>query len=115
MEPILDKTNGNDGAPARRVSIGICMPGESFSSAWVSNWTNLFMSLLAAGYDPAPLFGYSSSVFVTRSSMVLEMLHSPAPIDYVLWIDDDNIVLPEHFARLKKDLDGFPNADMVAG
>jgi hypothetical protein len=115
MEPLLDKTNGNNGAPARRPSVAICLPGESFSSAWVTNWTNLFMSLLASGYDPAPLFGYSSSVFVTRSSMVLELLHAPTPIDYVLWIDDDNIVLPEHFARLKKDLDEVPEADMVAG
>ena len=100
-------TNGQPGpmASARRVSIGICMPGESFSSAWVSNWTNLFMSLLASGYDPAPLFGYSSSVFVTRASLAFEMMHSAAPIDYILWIDDDNIVTPEMFQRLKQDLD----------
>ena len=115
MEPILDKTNGSNGTPARRVSIGICMPGESFSSAWVSNWTNLFMSLLAGGYDPAPLFGYSSSVFVTRASLALEMFHSSVPIDYILWIDDDNIVTPEMFQRLKRDLDEHPEADMVAG
>jgi len=115
MEQILDKTNGSDGRTSRRPSIGICLPGETFSSAWVTNWTNLFMSLLASGYDPAPLFGFSSSVFVTRSSMVLELIHSPVPIDYILWIDDDNIVLPEHFARLKKDLDECPGADMVAG
>jgi hypothetical protein len=102
-------------ASARRVSIGICMPGESFSSAWVSNWTNLFMSLLAGGYDPAPLFGYSSSVFVTRASLALEMMHSSVPIDYLLWFDDDNIVTPEMFQRLKKDLDEHPEADMVAG
>ena len=114
MEPILDKTNGSNGAP-RRVSIGICLPGEHFSAAWVSNWTNLFMSLLASGYDPAPLFGYSSNVFVTRASLAMEMVHSAVPIDYVLWIDDDNIVTPEIFQRLKKDLDEHPEADMVAG
>ena len=110
-------TNGQPGpmASARRVSIGICMPGESFSSAWVSNWTNLFMSLLASGYDPAPLFGYSSSVFVTRASLAFEMMHSAAPIDYILWIDDDNIVTPEMFQRLKRDLEEHPEADMVAG
>jgi hypothetical protein len=115
MEPILDKTNGHDEMPARRPSIGICMPGENFSSDWVSNWTNLFMSLLAGGYDPAPLFGYSSSVFVTRSSLALEMIHSSVPIDYVLWIDDDQIVTPEMFRQLKQDLDEHPEADMVAG
>ena len=108
-------TNGSNGTPARRPSIGICMPGESFSSAWVSNWTNLFMSLLASGYDPAPLFGYSSSVFVTRASLAFEMMHSAAPIDYILWIDDDNIVTPEMFQRLKRDLEEHPEADMVAG
>ena len=102
-------------APARKPSIAICLPGESFSSAWVSNWTNVFTWLLFKGYDPAPLFTHTRSVFVTRASLVYEFRHSKTPFDLMLWIDDDNIVLPEHLDSLLRDLAEHPEADVVAG
>ena len=106
---------GEQPASARKTSIAICLPGEQFSNAWVSNWTNLFTWLLVKGYDPAPLFTHTSSVFVTRSSLVYEFRHSKAPFDLMLWIDDDNIVFPEHLEKLIQDLEEHPEADVVAG
>jgi GT2 family glycosyltransferase len=102
-------------APPHKTAIAICLPGESFSSAWVSNWTNLFVSLLIGGYDPAPLFGYASSPFVARSLLLQEVLTAPMFLDYLLWIDDDNIVLPADLERLLQDFQEHPEADMIAG
>lgn len=106
---------GEQAAGTRKPAIAICLPGEHFSSAWVSNWTNLFTWLIVNGYDPAPLFTHTRSVFVTRSSLVYEFRGSGVPFDYMLWIDDDNVVSPEHLERLIRDLQEHPEADIVAG
>lgn len=100
---------------SKKPAIAICLPGEWFSKEWLANWNSLFVWMLINGYDPAPLCGYASSAFVTRSSFVHEFLNAPIAFDYVLWIDDDNIVLPEDLARLLKDFEEHPEADMVAG
>lgn len=104
-----------EGLAQRRTSIGLCLPGDSFSKDWVANYTQLLIGLLLSGYDPAPLFGYGSNVFVTRSSFALELHNAPLPLDYVLWIDNDNVVQASHIEQLLRDFQEHPEADLIAG
>jgi hypothetical protein len=92
----------------------VCLPGEHFSSTWVAYWTSLCTSL-AANFTVSPLFAFSSNVHVTRACMWNQILGSVPLPDYVLWIDDDNLVTPPDLKRLFDDLEEHPEADMVAG
>lgn len=101
----------------RKACVAVMLPGESFSSGWVANWTNLFGSLANIGHV-MPFFGYSSDVYVTRACMwdALKEHHTTVQrADYVLWIDDDNLVTPQQLEMLMQDLDANPDASMVAG
>ena len=100
--------------PARRKVIACCLPGEHFSSVWLSNWTSLF-GHMQNRYTVAVTFGYSSSVYVTRATMAHHLISTGAEFDYVLWLDDDNVLTPEHFELLKEDLDRNPELDAVVG
>ena len=104
-----------DGPCETRTSIALCLPGKSFSKDWVANYTQVLIELLLAGYDPCPLFGYGSNVFATRASFALELHHAPLPLDYVLWVDDDNPIQPHHVEQLLRDFQEHPDADLIAG
>ena len=93
--------------------IVVCLPGETFHSTWVACWTNL-LGHLAKYFTVSPNFTYSSNVYETRACLAEQILNSfPLP-DYVLWIDDDNVLSPEQFNLLLQDLQQTPEADMVA-
>lgn len=102
----------NFGNP-RKKRIVVCLPGERFSGAWVShmlltmNWLNTHFEVV-----DAPM-GYSSNVYYTRHVLAVAALAHEA--DYVLWIDDDNLVDAEHVARLVDDLEHTPELAAVAG
>jgi hypothetical protein len=105
---------------SNRQTIAVCLPGESFSTAWVSAWTELFVNLFSR-YNVIPIFCFSSNVHATRGTLVNQIReickgdgHNPIP-DYVLWIDDDNPVMFAHFSQLINDLESMPEADGVAG
>jgi hypothetical protein len=97
-----------------RETLGVALPGEHFSSAWVFHWTQLFAEL-ANQYHVHPNFAYSSSVYATRQ-VIFDYFTSltPAP-DYLLWIDDDNLVTPFDVAQLIADLKANPDVGIVAG
>jgi hypothetical protein len=100
--------------PARKV-IAVCLPGIQFSQHWVATWTELFGKLLSE-FVVHPIFSYSTNVYATRiaiADMVLKNC-SPRP-DYVLWIDDDNLVNSLHFRQLFDDLEQHPEYDGIAG
>jgi hypothetical protein len=93
--------------------IATCTPGEVFGQEWVCNWTSLLSTLTTRGYMVASVFSGCSNVYITRSFMreqVLEM--NPRP-QYVLWIDDDNILTPDNLVHLLADIQ-TPGVDMVA-
>lgn len=96
-----------------RRTIIVCLPGEQFSSKWVAHWTDVF-ARLSANYFVGPLFCESSNVHVTRAVLAkdaLEISHA----DFILWIDDDNLVTGEQVERLIKHMDDYPDTiDMVA-
>ena len=94
--------------------IAVCLPGIQFSQHWVATWTELFGKLMAT-HIVHPIFCYSTNVYATRiaiADMVLKC--SPKP-DYVLWIDDDNLVNSEHVRQLINDLDQHLELDGVSG
>jgi len=94
--------------------IAVCLPGQSFSSTWVHAWTELYSHLMS-NFQVIPIFGYSTNVYNVRQSIADMILKDifPEP-EFVLWIDDDNILRKPGFETLLKDLD-HPEVDMVAG
>ncbi len=101
----------NFGNP-RTKRIVVCLPGERFSSAWVSH-TLMMMGWLQNQFDIEVHMGYCSNVYVTRHCLALAALKAEA--DYVLWIDDDNLVDSGHVAQLIDDLENTPALDVIAG
>ena len=100
-----------------RKTIAICLPGEHFSSVWLSNFLQMFAQLFSQ-YNVVPLYGYSSNVYHTRGRLLqglVDVDRDQTQIDYVLWVDDDNAVNWPHVAQLIADLDESPELDAVAG
>lgn len=103
--------------------LAVCLPGESFSSLWVGNWTTLHGALTRARVIVLPFFAYASNVYVTRGCLWNSVRESTVTgangeklrPDFVLWVDDDQLITPEMFDMLVKDLNENPHLDMVAG
>ncbi len=97
--------------------IALCLPGEQFSSQWVSYLIEIFAQMMPR-YALYPIFAYCSNVHVTRSVManqIREITKAGIKLDYVLWMDDDNGVTWNHILRLITSLDAYPEIDAVCG
>lgn len=96
----------------------VCLfPGEVFSSVWVSHWTGLLCHLLSR-FNVEVLFGYCSSVHITRASLVdafLKLEEKGKRIDFALWLDDDNVLTVEQFDLLYRDLKEWDYLDGIVG
>ena len=107
-----------DPGSSRRL-IGVCLPGQMFSNLWVDSWTKLFGHLITNGWNVVNLFGYSTSVHVSRMSMADYMSKVEPKPDFFLWIDDDNLLSIDQFNLLVAGLEAAekedPNVQMVAG
>jgi hypothetical protein len=113
-EQIFASRKGNNFAePKARKTIAVCMPGERFCSSWVAHICGL-ISWLEARYNVVPFMAYCSNVYVTRAVMTLQVLKEDH-VDYVLWIDDDNLIEIEHVKNLIGDLDTYQNIDIACG
>ena len=96
------------------MNIAILCPGEQFSSRWVQNFVQLYAHLLRSGFSVMTAYEFCSCVFTTRNSLARHVQESGIEFDYMLWIDDDNILDPEGFDRLRFALDDHPEAAMMA-
>ena len=92
-------------------TLAICLPGESFSKEWVSQWTEILCQL-GTIFHIIPVFAYTSNVYTTRAVHAQAVKEVKA--DYIVWVDDDNIVTPGQIYHLIEDLQAT-NADVVAG
>lgn len=96
----------------------IVYPGETFSAKWVSHMLNL-CNVLGAHFSLNPFQVYSSNVYITRACAAKEIIErtskSFAPADYVLWLDDDNVLDPDQFKLMFDDLQRHPDLDAVTG
>jgi hypothetical protein len=98
----------------RRV-MSICIAGEQFGMTWMLSFMRLRSDLIARGWEVEVHGNYTSNVFITRIANAQSVLGNSPKSDYVLWIDDDNIVTYEHVAQLLSDLEARPDASMVVG
>lgn len=103
-----------DGGRKHR-TLAVCTPGETFSALWVWHFFELWCGAAAASIGFAPFQGYCTNPYVTRTNMRRDVLACPVPIDYVLWIDDDQLVEWPQVERLIEDLEQHPEAAAVAG
>lgn len=94
-------------------TIALCLPGETFSSAWVSYYAQLQAQLQSAGWLVINLFSYSSNVYVTRSCLADAVLKCQPKPDYVLWLDDDNLLTYPQLLQMMNSLMS-PQVDAVA-
>ena len=117
VKPTKPPTQIRNAAPQSaggKKSICVCLPGETFSRPWVMNWTSLLAVLSRHFTLFPPIFGYSSSPDVTRQGFRNEVLKGELP-DYVLWLDDDNILTPDGLLQLVADLEEHPEISLAAG
>ena len=99
-------------APAQVMAVAL--PGESFCSSWVSNWTPLLGSLMQR-FAVETHFSFSSNVYATRATLCDSLAGDGRPVpDFVLWIDDDNLLPPERFDAMLAALVDDPGLDCVA-
>lgn len=98
----------------RRQTIAVCVPGEQFSRPWVMNWTVLLAALSQKFELQPPIFHYASAPHVTRQAMRELICKGQIP-DYVLWMDDDQILKWQDLMTLHADLEEHKEADLVAG
>lgn len=99
---------------ASRKTIAICTPGQQFSGVWMANWTQFYTQMLLR-HNVQNYFGYSSNVYATRGDMTDAVLGANPKPDYVLWLDDDNILSYHAFQMLLEDLETHPEYDGIAG
>lgn len=103
------------GRPVQK-AVAVCLPGEQYQAGWVSSWTQLFGHLVGQrGFMTLPFFGHTSNVYCTRIELAKGVLEVGVKADYVLWMDDDNTLLPAQFDRLLADLEEHPELDGVVG
>ena len=101
-------------APPKKESIVCILPGETFSQAWVGAWTEILHNLVGH-YAVSPMFGHSSVVYFTRQLMFDQLKTIEPRPDYVVWIDDDQILTVEGLRTLLRDLEDHPELDGVVG
>lgn len=106
-------------APANKLPmVAFITPGSVFPAPWLAAWTNLW-GYLASGnkYNITHLVGYTSNAGMVRTGLARLVMTTDygAPVDFVMWIDDDNTITPEQFEMLMQDLREHPEYDAVAG
>jgi hypothetical protein len=90
----------------------MCLPGESYSQEWVTQWTEILCQL-STWFEIVPIFSWCTNVYTTRES--LAKAAADAHPDYICWIDDDNLVAPGQIVTLINHLISNPTIDMVGG
>jgi hypothetical protein len=98
--------------------IAFCTPGNAFPLAWVDAWSKLWGYVVGCQkYNVTHLMAYTSNAGMVRQIMSRAMLTTDygVPLDFVLWMDDDNTLTPEQFEMLMADLREHPEYDAVAG
>jgi hypothetical protein len=93
----------------------ICLPGEVFRNEWVGTMFQTIESLGHMGYITGPHWCYTSNVYCTRIELAQGALEFRPKADFVLWIDDDNLVTADQVQLLIQDLEAHPEFGGVTG
>lgn len=98
----------------QKSSILLLLPGETFNQAYVSALVQIVSSLLPH-FEVSTQFGFSSNVYVTRLSMLNAAKTWAKQPDYILWIDDDQVLTLQGLQHLITDLEQQPDLAGVCG
>lgn len=98
----------------KRKSIALCIPGEQFSASWVMGIINA-LPAMNREMDLQVVNVFSSNPSVTRQTITRTLLQNEHVFDYVLWVDDDNVLSEQHVKLLIEVLETYPTIDLVAG
>jgi hypothetical protein len=97
-------------------TIALCLTGEHFSGDYLDAILTLYNHLtVVRGFEVVRLRNYRSNVYVTRSEIWDAFLALDPRPEFMLWIDDDNLLSPSQFDALLADIDGRPDLDGVVG
>lgn len=106
----------NSAVPNTGKNIAIVLPGEWFHSSWVAeNALQLCCHLFNRFRNVFPVMPVVSDVYKMRHIAFEYIKKLPRAVDYVLWIDDDNLLTPAHFEMLLNDLETHPELSGVVG
>lgn len=100
--------------PMETGRIALCVPGESHGWFWESHMLDLQSYLIFRGFEVGGMFSVASNPHVVRAALSEAILSAPRPIDFLLWVDDDQIITPPQFERMLARLRGLPAGSMVA-
>jgi len=97
-------------------AVVIMTPGNGFCGVWFDAYVKLF-GYMTSRYNVATLRQYTSNAAITRTIMARQIQEQefPTPIEFLLWIDDDNAITPEQLEMLMADLRNHPEYDAVVG
>lgn len=106
----------NPTVPNTGKNIAVCIPGEWYHASWIAeNALALMCHLLARFKNVWPVMPQMSNVHMARHACFEYIKSCPQKVDYVLWIDDDNLVSPQAFETLLNDLECLPDLAGVVG
>ena len=99
--------------------IAACVPGYDFTFPWLEHFFALGTRFRDEGYIVKRYFGYSSNVYHARMSIMSDVIEaaqrSGDTPKYVLWLDSDNVLLPNQLSSLLRYLDNHSDVDAIAG
>ena len=96
-----------------------CLPGSSFSSRFLSCWTNLLLYCWSNGIQPLLSQGTSPNIYYVRQMCLgadvtrgkdQKPFDGKIDYDYICWIDSDSIFTPQSLQKLLN-----YDLDIVAG
>jgi hypothetical protein len=100
-------------------AIALALPGEFFHYCFVAKLLDLTVTLMREGWAYSPLLLHCSEPGATRTTIVnaVKELKEQGNLDleFILWIDDDQIVEPQQVLMLINDLEQLPEVDVMAG
>lgn len=96
-------------------AIALCLAGENFSRKFLTATISLTHGLRTAGWNLAIEDEYTSNVFVTRQVLLDRVRSGEVQPEYILMIDDDNVVNYPDVERLLQILEDDPSIDAASG
>jgi hypothetical protein len=99
---------------APKKSILLMLPGEMFNQAWAKALLEI-VSNLQPYYEVNTQWSYCSNVYFVRKGLFDAAKTWPKKPDFILWIDDDQILTTEGLRLLMRDLEDNPELAAVAG
>ena len=99
---------------APKKSILLMLPGEMFNQAWAKALLEI-VSNLQPYFEVNTQWSYCSNVYFVRKGLFDAARSWPKKPDFILWIDDDQILTVAGLRMLMQDLEDNPNLAAVAG